>query len=81
MESSSAAKGKAAAATFENYELPWCDSCVTLVQSSHNRTLRVEKYRPKVLDDVVGNHETIERLKVIARDGNCPHIIISVRFH
>ncbi|KAJ3998582.1 P-loop containing nucleoside triphosphate hydrolase protein [Lentinula boryana] len=37
----------------------------------------VEKYRPKVLDDVVGNTETIERLKVIARDGNCPHVIIS----
>jgi hypothetical protein len=40
---------------------------------------RVEKYRPQVLDDVVGNIETIERLKVIAKDGNCPHIIISVR--
>lgn len=39
---------------------------------------RVEKYRPQTLDDVVGNAETIERLKVIARDGNCPHIIISV---
>jgi replication factor C subunit 2/4 len=39
---------------------------------------RVEKYRPLVLDDIVGNHETVERLKVIARDGNCPHIIISV---
>ncbi|KAF7784050.1 hypothetical protein Agabi119p4_215 [Agaricus bisporus var. burnettii] len=37
----------------------------------------VEKYRPKVLDDVVGNSDTIERLKVIARDGNCPHLIIS----
>ncbi|KEI41856.1 uncharacterized protein L969DRAFT_83692 [Mixia osmundae IAM 14324] len=37
----------------------------------------VEKYRPAVLDDIVGNEETIERLKVIARDGNCPHIIIS----
>ncbi|KAG6335916.1 hypothetical protein ID866_3170 [Astraeus odoratus] len=37
----------------------------------------VEKYRPQTLDDVVGNTETIERLKVIARDGNCPHIIIS----
>ncbi|KZT30868.1 P-loop containing nucleoside triphosphate hydrolase protein [Neolentinus lepideus HHB14362 ss-1] len=37
----------------------------------------VEKYRPYTLDDVVGNTETIERLKVIARDGNCPHIIIS----
>jgi replication factor C subunit 2/4 len=39
---------------------------------------RVEKYRPTELDDIVGNVETIERLKVIARDGNMPHIIISV---
>jgi replication factor C subunit 2/4 len=39
----------------------------------------VEKYRPHNLDDVVGNVDTIERLKVIAKDGNCPHIIISVR--
>ncbi|EGO05345.1 hypothetical protein SERLA73DRAFT_174456 [Serpula lacrymans var. lacrymans S7.3] len=37
----------------------------------------VEKYRPQNLDDVVGNVDTIERLKVIAKDGNCPHIIIS----
>ncbi|KAH8099292.1 P-loop containing nucleoside triphosphate hydrolase protein [Cristinia sonorae] len=37
----------------------------------------VEKYRPQILDDVVGNTDTIERLKVIAKDGNCPHIIIS----
>ncbi|BGP39177.1 replication factor C subunit 4 [Rhodotorula kratochvilovae] len=37
----------------------------------------VEKHRPRTLDDIVGNTETIERLKVIARDGNCPHIIIS----
>lgn len=45
---------------------------------SPNQQLRVEKYRPLVLEDVVGNTETIERLKVIAKDGNCPHIIISV---
>ncbi|KDQ19721.1 hypothetical protein BOTBODRAFT_27142 [Botryobasidium botryosum FD-172 SS1] len=37
----------------------------------------VEKYRPLKLDDVVGNADTVDRLKVIARDGNCPHIIIS----
>jgi len=42
------------------------------------RTHRVEKYRPIVLDDIVGNQDTIERLKVIAKDGNCPHIILSV---
>jgi len=40
--------------------------------------MRVEKYRPILLDDVVGNSETVERLKVIAEDGNVPHIIISV---
>lgn len=39
---------------------------------------RVEKYRPIYLDDIVGNIETVERLKIIARDGNMPHIIISV---
>jgi replication factor C subunit 2/4 len=38
----------------------------------------VEKYRPRKLEDIVGNSETIERLKVIAEDGNVPHIIISV---
>lgn len=38
---------------------------------------RVEKYRPQTLDDVVGNDDTIERLQVIAKDGNMPHIIIS----
>jgi replication factor C subunit 2/4 len=37
----------------------------------------VEKYRPVYLDDVVGNSETIERLKIIAKDGNMPHVIIS----
>jgi replication factor C subunit 2/4 len=37
----------------------------------------VEKYRPVFLDDVVGNSETIERLKIIAKDGNMPHVIIS----
>lgn len=42
-----------------------------------NTGCRVEKYRPVFLDDVVGNTETIERLKIIAREGNMPHVIIS----
>jgi replication factor C subunit 2/4 len=42
-----------------------------------NICCRVEKYRPVYLDDVVGNTETIERLKIIAKDGNMPHMIIS----
>ncbi|KAL9084673.1 MAG: hypothetical protein Q9159_005103 [Coniocarpon cinnabarinum] len=37
----------------------------------------VEKYRPITLDDVTGNTDTLARLKIIARDGNLPHIIIS----
>ena len=37
----------------------------------------MEKYRPILLDDIVGNTETIERLKIIAKDGNMPHVIIS----
>jgi hypothetical protein len=41
--------------------------------------VRVEKFRPLLLDDIVGNSDTVERLKVIAEDGNVPHIIISVR--
>lgn len=42
-----------------------------------NTLYRVEKYRPVFLDDIVGNTETVERLKIIARDGNMPHFIIS----
>ncbi|KAB8416403.1 hypothetical protein FH972_024922 [Carpinus fangiana] len=37
----------------------------------------VEKYRPTLLSDIVGNTDTIDRLKIIAKDGNLPHIIIS----
>ena len=37
----------------------------------------VEKYRPHLLKDIVGNEETVERLQQIAADGNMPHMIIS----
>ncbi|EQC38291.1 replication factor C subunit 2 [Saprolegnia diclina VS20] len=37
----------------------------------------VEKYRPTTLSQVVGNNETVSRLRVIAREGNMPNIIIS----
>lgn len=36
----------------------------------------VEKYRPILLNDIVGNEETVNRLKVFAEDGNLPNLII-----
>ncbi len=37
----------------------------------------VEKYRPVYLDEIVGNEETLNRLKIFADDGNLPNLIIS----
>ena len=37
-----------------------------------------EEHRPVHLEDIVGNEETIERLKIIAKEGNMPNFIISV---
>lgn len=36
----------------------------------------VEKYRPRNLSDVLGNEETIIRLRAIAKDGNMPNLIL-----
>jgi replication factor C subunit 2/4 len=60
-----------------NYELPWYCLLPEDSQAILSNIFRVEKYRPVYLDDVVGNTETIERLKIIAKDGNMPHMIIS----
>ena len=38
----------------------------------------VEKYRPRVLADIVGNEEIVGRLQVIARTGNMPNLLLSV---
>lgn len=75
---SSIAKGKAPANNNNAYELPWYVVIRWLILRGMLSAYRVEKYRPQVLDDIVGNQDTIERLKVIAKDGNCPHIVISV---
>ena len=37
----------------------------------------VEKYRPRTLDDVEGNEETILRLRAIGKDGNMPNLILA----
>ena len=77
------------------YQTPWCAGCLSRrrrrrrcrhgdasrADGRHFIAHRVEKYRPILLDDIVGNSETVERLKVIAKDGNVPHIVLSVRTH
>lgn len=37
----------------------------------------IEKYRPQVFSDIVGNEDTVARLSVFAQHGNCPNIIIA----
>ena len=37
----------------------------------------VEKYRPLHMEDVVGNAETVARLKIIAKEGNLPHLMLA----
>ena len=36
----------------------------------------VEKYRPKFIDDVVGNNDIMSRLRVIAKQGNLPNLLL-----
>lgn len=58
-------------------ELPWYHHQYSLI---FNIFYRVEKYRPIVLNDVVGNNEIVSRLKAIAKVGNVPNILLSVQF-
>ena len=37
----------------------------------------IEKYRPKILDDVAGQDEIIERLKAYVKTKNVPHLIFA----
>lgn len=37
----------------------------------------VEKYRPQHMSEVVGNEDTVARLKVIAREGNLPNLMLA----
>jgi replication factor C subunit 2/4 len=37
----------------------------------------VEKYRPQRISEVVGNRETIQRLCIIATEGNLPNLLLS----
>jgi replication factor C small subunit len=37
----------------------------------------IEKYRPRKLDDVVGQTDVVERLRAYARTGNLPHLMFA----
>ncbi len=39
----------------------------------------MEKFRPTLVKDIVGNTDAVERLKVIGAEGNMPNIILAVR--
>ena len=39
----------------------------------------MEKYRPQLIRDIVGNKEAVARLQVVAEEGNMPNLILSVR--
>jgi len=38
---------------------------------------RIEKYRPKSFEEIVGNEETTARLSVFAQTGNMPNLILA----
>lgn len=65
---------------FETRTMPEAGPSAKRVKTEHSSSLElpwVEKYRPHTLKDVVGNEDTVARLRAIARDGNVPHMIIS----
>ena len=41
------------------------------------KDLWIEKYRPKVLDDVVGHRDIVERLKAYVGSNNMPHLMFA----
>ena len=41
----------------------------------------LEKYRPRTLEEVQGNTETITQLKCIAQEGNIPNMILVVSLY
>ena len=77
----------------KSYELPWvscsyfreltdggkgCSRRVRCGSSRSNKLLQVEKYRPTLISEIVGNKEATERLQVISEEGNMPNIILAV---
>lgn len=40
--------------------------------------LQVEKYRPTLVSEIVGNRDAVERLQIVSEEGNMPNIILAV---
>ena len=40
--------------------------------------MQVEKFRPTLVREIVGNQEAVERLQIISEEGNMPNIILAV---
>lgn len=40
--------------------------------------VQVEKFRPTLVREIVGNQEAVERLQIISEEGNLPNIILAV---
>lgn len=53
----------------------WESSSSNLTLHLHS-LVRVEKFRPREFEDIVGNEEAVTRLSQFARDGNMPNIIL-----
>lgn len=56
---------------------PTSNANVSTKDIKSNNLPWIEKYRPHMLHDIVGNFDTIQRLSVFAKQGNIPNIIIA----
>lgn len=45
--------------------------------SSNENMLWLEKHRPQTLDEIVGNEILLDKLKILAREGNIPNMILT----
>ena len=54
-----------------------CASTNTPMQMDGNHTIWIEKYRPRILDEMVGQKEIVVRLQSYVKTGNLPHLLFT----
>lgn len=52
-------------------------SSVAAAHADEHEQPWLEKYRPTVMEDIVGNEDTVGRLQMLAQQGNMPNLILS----